>query len=131
MCRAISRRKSETVLDCAVSEPVEKVDDCDTNLRSAVALLLLAGRTGLFGVHGVDTGLPSGDQQVADLFALAHPLVDGRRRAVLEVVGMGGDAEHGLEARLVEGGQCCQPLLVGVFRHLLTLGRRWRGVEQV
>ncbi len=63
--------------------------------RAPGALLRLAQRRGLIGVHAVDAGLAPGGQQVGDPLALCGPARDGRRGAVLDVVGM---RDHGQAA---------------------------------
>ena len=67
--------------------------------------------TGLAGRHGIDAGLAPGGQHVADVLAHRRPAGYRRRRAVLQVVGM-GDHRQGPVPVL---GQGCQSgfLLVG------------------
>ena len=64
-----------------------------------VPLLLLADRAGLLRRHRGDAGLPARDEQVGDLLALGGPPGHRRGRAVLQVVGVGGDAQRPLPVR--------------------------------
>ena len=87
------------VLDRAVAQ-VAELDDVDPDPASALALLRLADDGGLVGVHRVDARLAPGEQEVADVRALAHPAVDGGGGAVLDVVGVRDDAQDAGEVAL-------------------------------
>ena len=82
------------VLDGAVAV-VAEVDRLDADPAGALALLLLADPGGLLGGHRVDARLTAGQQEVRDGRALAHPAVDGGGGAVLDVVRVRDDAQHG------------------------------------
>ena len=97
----MSRRSAHAVLDGAVAV-VAEVDGVDPDPAGALALLLLADAGRLVGGHRVDARLAAGEQEVRDGRALAHPAVDGGGGAVLDVVGVRDDAEHGGEG-VVEG----------------------------
>ena len=62
-------------------------------LERSGALLRLAQRGRLVGVHAVDAGLAATRQQVGDPLALRGPAGDGGRGPVLDVIGVRGDGE--------------------------------------
>ena len=101
----------EAVLDHAVDVTLEEVDGLDADHRGAGALLALAERAGLVGGHAVDAGLAAGDQQVRDVLARRGPARDRGGGAVLEVVGVGDDAERALP---VVGERPCHVGLEGL-----------------
>ena len=55
-----------------------------------------------------------GQQQIADLDAAVGPPGDGRRRAVLHVVGVRDDMEHAVKRLLRQGGNV-MPDIIPVF----------------
>jgi hypothetical protein len=66
----------DAVLDQTVGVGQE-VDGLDSYSGGGTPLLLLADPCALVGSHGIDPGLPGGDQQVGDLLALLGPAGDG------------------------------------------------------
>ena len=97
--------QAETGLDGAVGVPVEELDRVDPDLAGRGDLFPLAQRPRVGRRRPVDPGLAAGDEQVGHLDAGGDPAVDGRGRAVLEVVGVGGDAQDAFQPLLVEPGQ--------------------------
>ena len=93
----------EAVLDDAVAEVVEELDSRHADLLGAIPLLLLTDRSRLVRSHRVDAGLAPRHEQVGHRHAGLHPLVDRGSCSVLEVVGVRGDTEDTLDARLVQG----------------------------
>jgi hypothetical protein len=67
--------QSGAFLDGAVAV-IQELDDVDPNFPGAGALLRLAQRSGLVGVHGVDSGLTPGSEQIGHLLALGSPTRD-------------------------------------------------------
>ena len=84
----------QPVLHHAVDVTVEELDRLDADHGRAGALLGLPQRSGLGRRHAVDAGFTARDEQVHDLLARRGPAGDGTGRAVLEVVGVGDDAER-------------------------------------
>src|SRR5699024_6841578 len=82
---------------------VAELDALDTDDGGAGALLVRPGGRGVDRVHGVDPRLAAGQQVVVDPLAGGRPLRDGGSHAVLDVVGVGDDAQHGVEGGLVQG----------------------------
>jgi hypothetical protein len=73
---------------------VEELHVFDAHRSCAGALLGLPHPRGGDRVESVDAGLPAGDEEVGDLLAVTGPTRDRSGGAVLEVVGMGDDAER-------------------------------------
>lgn len=101
-CRDIPAQTG-AVLDHSVAV-VEELDAGDPDGRRTRALLPLAQRRALLRFERVDAGLAAGGQEVGDVTPLIGPARDGRRAAVLQVVGVSDDGEgappvrgHGFE----------------------------------
>ena len=80
------------------------------------------GKRGRRAGHLEERGRVAGHHDIADALALPGPAGDGGRRAELQVVGVGDDAE-GAAPALVEGLEGLGPVHVGIVGRRAR--RRW------